>query len=482
MSDNVVGKGDKERVQNLPDINYDKVYARRWWIVAAVLIGTWVGTLGNSMMPVALPSIIEDYEVGLNLGVWVISVYVLLVAVFMPIFGWLGDRYGYRRIYLIGLVAVAVFSWAAALSPTFGWLIAFRALQGIGNATTLPAVMGIISQVFPSQERGLALGVWSTVNGAAHGLGPVISGLLVQNYNWPATFWFNGAITFLGAGFVFLVVPADRKLDERPFDLLGAGAFTMGILTLMFNLSQGSGMGWGSWLSLGLWVVFASLMALFLITEKRVSYPFIDLKLFNNRRYTAVTTIAGAQYFCLMGLPTLIALYLIQLRGVAIGTAGLLIAPLAVTLALFSPLGGRTVDRLGYQKTMIGGMTFVTLASGNMVFWGIDTPNWIIVLTLIVIGFGLGFTQSPSATGVTLVVRDDERGIALGIFHMLRFISGTLSVTIFGLILENARLNDFSLLQAFHWSFYLIITVAASSVMLAISMPGPPVKVATRAK
>ena len=210
-----------------------------------------------------------------------------------------------------------------------------------------------------------------------------------------------------------------------------------------------------------------------------MSYPFIDLQLFSNRRYTAVTTIAGAQFFCLMGLPLLIALFLIQLRGVTTGIAGLLIAPLAVTLAFFSPLGGRTADRLGYQKTIIGGMTIVTLAAGNMVFWGIDTPTWIIVLTLIVVGFGLGYTQSPSATGVTLVVRDDERGVALGIFHMLRFISGTLSVTIFGAILEYARLNDINLIRAFHWNFYLLITVAALAVVLAISMPRPSVKVAT---
>jgi MFS family permease len=178
----------------------------------------------------------------------------------------------------------------------------------------------------------------------------------------------------------------------------------------------------------------------------------------------------------------LLALYLIQLRGVATGIAGLLIAPLAVTLALFSPLGGRTADRLGYQTTIIGGMAVVTLATTSMVLWSISTPAWIIVLTLIVIGLGMGFTQSPSATGVTLVVRDDERGVALGIFHMLRFISGTFSVTIFGIILEYARLNGINPLQAFHWSFYLLIAMAALAVVLAISMPRPPpVAVATPA-
>ncbi len=456
-------------------INNEQIYSRRWWIVGTVLIGTWVGTLGNSMMPIALPSIVEQYGVGLNLGVWVISVYILLVAVIMPIFGWLGDRYGYRRIYAVGLIGMAVFSWAAALAPTFGWLIAFRALQGISNATTLPAVMGIISEVFPNRERGAAMGMWSTVNGAAHGLGPVISGFLVQNFSWPATFWINGTTALLGAILILLIVPSDRKLDTEPFDLLGAGALMLAMLTLMFNLSRGSDLGWGSWVSLGLWAAFAGLMILFMITEKRVSHPFVNLQLFGNKRYTAVTTIAATQFFCLMGLPILMALYLIQLRGIAAGIAGLLIAPLAATLALFSPLAGRTADRLGYQMTIIGGMVIVTLGAGSLALWSTHTSVWLVVITLVVIGLGMGFTQSPAAAGVTLVVREDERGVALGIFHMLRFISGTLSATVFGIILEYARLNGTDPLWAFHLSFYLVTAVAVVAVLLAISMPRPPV-------
>lgn len=451
----------------------DERYPRRWWIVGVVLVGTWVGTLGNSMMPVALPSILEQYDIGVNVGVWVISVYVLLVAVLMPIFGWLGDRHGFRRIYTVGLVGMAVFSWAAARAPSFGWLIAFRALQGMFNATTLPAVMGVISQVFPGNERGGAMGVWAAVNGAAHGLGPVISGFLVQSFGWPAMFWLNGATAFLGAALVFSLVPSDHRHDSRPFDLFGAGAFTLAMLTFMFNLTRGSDWGWGSWISLGLWAGFAALMLLFVVIEARVDQPFVNLHLLTNKRYSAVAAISSAQFFCLMGLQILMSLYLIQLRGFATGIAGLLIAPLAATLAIFSPVAGRTADRLDYQTTIIAGMAMVTLAAGSMAFWGSSTPAWIIVGTLIAIGLGMGFTQSPAATGITLVVRNDELGVALGIFNMLRFVSGTLGATIFGIILEYARLNSTDPLRAFHLSFYLLTVVAAVAVLLAFSMPRP---------
>jgi EmrB/QacA subfamily drug resistance transporter len=426
------------------------------------------------MMPVALPSIIEQYGVGLSSGVWVISIYVLLVAVLMPIFGWLGDRYGYRRIYTVGLAGMVLFSWGAALAPSFGWLLVFRVLQGIFNATTLPSVMGIISQVFPSRERGVAMGAWATVNGAGHGLGPVISGFLVQRFSWPATFWLNGATALLAVVLVPSVVPSDRKHDSRPFDLLGAGALTFAMLTLMFNLSEGKNLGWGSLISLSLWGAFAALMLLFVVREKRVSHPFVELRLFGNKRYRAVAAIASAQFFSLMGLQILLPLYLIQLRGFATGLAGLLVAPLASTMAICSPVAGRTADRLSYRITIIGGMAVVTLAAASMAFWDVVTPPWIIVVTLVVIGLGMGFTQSPAATGVTLVVREDELGVALGIFNMLRFVSGTFGATAFGIILETARLNGSNPLGPFHLSFYVLTAVVAVAVLLAISMPHPP--------
>ncbi|MEM8860230.1 MAG: MFS transporter [Chloroflexota bacterium] len=448
----------------------DSAYARRWWIVGAILIGTFAGATGNSMMAVALPNIVSDYQVGLNLGVWVIAVYSLFVAVFMPIFGWLGDRFGYRRLYIGGLLCLAIFSWAAAVAPSFFWLIVFRVFQGIGSATLLPAIMGIISQIFPEQERGLALGFWSMVNGAAHGSGPIISGFLIQALSWSAIFWFLGSMGFIAAAAVFWLAPVDSKEGSRQFDLLGAMAFTLAILTLMFNLSQGSTIGWSSWLSIGLWIAFAGLTVLFFLTERRVAEPFVDLNIFRNQRYTAVTLIAGAQFFTLLGVPILVALYLIDFRGMPTGLAGLLIAPLAITSAVFSPIGGRLADRYGFQRLLAAGMGIVTLAAVALLFWGAETPNWMIALPLAIMGVGMGFTQSPSAAGITLIVPNEQRGVAMGIFHMLRFIFGTLSVTLFGLILEGAPLNGSGQNQAFLWSFILLISVAAVATLLAFIM------------
>lgn len=455
-------------------MSVNHAYSRRWWIVGAVLIGTWVGTLGNSMLPVALPSIVEQYGVGLDLGVWVISIYVLFVAALMPIFGWIGDRYGFRLTYTIGLAGLGVFSWAAALAPSFGWLIAFRALQGIFNATTLPSVMGIISGVFPTDQRGAAMGVWAAVNGAAHGLGPPISGFLVQSFGWPALFWLNGATVLVAVVLVYSIIPPDRKHEARPFDFLGASVLVLAMLTLMLALSSSSLITWISSANLILWLTFAVLMAVFFFTETQIAFPFVELRLFANLRYSILVVISSAQYFCLMGLPILLAVYLIQLRGFSSGRTGMLIAPLAITLAVFSPLAGKIADHFGFRTTIITGMAILSLAMVGMSLWTVNVPTWLIVGTLISIGIGMGLIQSPAATGVTLVVRKIELGVALGLFNMLRFITGTLGVMIFGIILERVQPSPSDPLWSFHLSLYLLAASAVVATLLAFLMPRQP--------
>jgi EmrB/QacA subfamily drug resistance transporter len=447
------------------------VYSRRWLIASVVLIGTWVGTMGNSMIPVALPSIIKDYSIGKDEGVWIISIYTLLVGVLMPVFGWLGDRYGYRLLYSSTLIALAIFNGAAALAPNFGLLMTFRVLQGIFNAPTLVAVMAIISEVFPREERGAAMGFWATVNGAAHGFGPIISGFLVEHVGWQTIFWINGVTAVIGGLAVFYLVPTDHKDIKRPFDMIGAASFTIGMLIFMFVLSRGSTYGWTSPLILGLWTGLFGLLAVFITTERQVEKPFIELSLFNNRPYVMIVAINAAQFFCMMGLPVLLAFFFIDVQDRSSDISGLLIAPLASTLALSSPFGGRVADRVGFRNSMLIGMPLAALTAASMAFWDVPTPAGLIIITLIISGIGMGLTQSPAATGVTLVVPKEQLGVALGVFNMFRFVSGTLSVTTFGLILDQAEVKGLSELGAIHVGFYLVIAAACLAVLLAAIMP-----------
>jgi EmrB/QacA subfamily drug resistance transporter len=444
---------------------------RRWWSALAILVGTWSGTSLNSMIPVSLPDMLDTFGLGIDLGVWIISVFVLFSAVFMPISGWLGDRYGYRRVYLVGFSGVVASAWVAALAPGFGWLIGARTLQGIFNSVGLPSTMGIISSTFSSRERGLAMGVWAAVNGASHGLGPAISGFLVERYGWPATFWLNGSTALLAVLLILILVPSDRRRDSRPFDLLGAGALTLAMLTLMFTLRQSNDLGWATTASIGLWTIFGGLLLAFVVIERRVTQPFVKLELFAKRQYSVITAVSCAQFMVLIGLQLLLSLYLIQLRGLAEGLAGRLILPLASTLALFSPVAGRVADRLGFRRSMMIGLAIVTITVGSMGFWNTSTPAWLVVATLIPAGLGMGFAHSQGATGVSLAVGKDELGVALGIYNMLRFIAGTIGVNVLGIVVEGGRTGGALPLQPFQVSFYLLTAVAAAGLLLTVALP-----------
>jgi EmrB/QacA subfamily drug resistance transporter len=423
------------------------------------------------MATVALPAIMDHFDVKVSDATWVITIYILLVAVLMPIFGHLGDMYGYKRTYITGLGLLVLSSVLAALAPSFPLLILFRALQGIGNATTLPSVMAIITHVFPIQERGRAMGFWATVNGAGHGLGPVLSGFLTQYFGWPAIFFLNGAITLVGVLLIWRLVPPDSKRATHRFDFPGMLTMTLAALILMFNLNQGAKLGWGSHSSLALWVVFVGFLVAFLVIETRGRSPFVDLHLFTNRPYAAATAIIAAQFFCLFGMQLLLPLFLMRVQGYTSGQAGLLIFPLATTAALVAPLAGRFADSCGSKLSCFLGMGVVALAGFSLTFWQETTLPWQVVASLVVLGLGMGLTQSPVAAAVTFVVAKERLGVALGIFNMFRFISGTFGTIVFGIILQSA--SSPSNLEAFRLDFYLLIAVASTAALLALNLPGP---------
>ncbi len=445
---------------------------RRWWILATVLIGSLVGTFSNSMSNVALPSILKHYDADLKVGVWVVTLYVLLFSTLMPVFGRLGDMLGYKRIYLFGMLGLAVFSGLAAVAPSIGWLIFFRALSGIGNAPTLPAIMAIIAHVFPPEERGGALGFWATVNGAGHGFGPVLSGLLVQYLGWQSVFWFNAALALAGVVLIAAFVPSDTKRTSERFDYFGAITLTLAMIMVLFNLTEGLGKAYGPGLSLALWAACGALFVVFVVSQTRLRQPFVDLRLFSNSGYGIVTFVSSAQLFCLFGLQLLLPLFLINMQGRASGNAGLLIAPLAVSLAVISPIAGRLSDKIGSRFTCLAGMGVVALAGLGLSLWTGQTATGLIIVTLTILGIGMGMTQSPTANAVTLVVGKERLGVALGIFNMMRFVSGTLGATIFGTIL--GRGGAAAGLGAFRVDAYLLALVAGVAAFLSLKLPTAP--------
>ena len=277
----------------------------------------------------------------------------------------------------------------------------------------------------------------------------------------------------VGLLLMFRFVPVDHKHNRRPFDWLGAGAFSLAVLCLMLNLSQSGKTGWHPGAGYLLWALFVALAVGFTVTEKRIAQPFVDLKLFANRSYSALVAIASSQFFCLMGYHVLVPFYLIRLRGLAEVATGPIVALLPASLALFSPIAGQMVDRKGYPRTIRTGMITISAAAISCLFWIETTPLWLVGTTLALMGLGMSLVQSPAPAGVTLVTPNDQMGVALGIFNMLRFVSVTLSATLCGLILAPVRTGDAIALPAFRWGFILMAGVALAGTVLAITIAIP---------
>jgi EmrB/QacA subfamily drug resistance transporter len=250
----------------------------------------------------------------------------LLFAVTMPLFGRLGDMYGYKRAYVIGMGVFAAGSLLAPFAQTFPSLIVLRAVQGLGNGPILPAIMAVVGTLFPPGERGRAMGAWALVNSAFHALGPPMGGFLTQYFGWQSIFFSYVPLCVVALVLVWRLMPDDRKSQRQPFDVIGALTLTAATLMLMFNLRQGASLGWTSPVSIALWAVCVLLVAAFLVTERRVPQPFVDLELFRNKPFTAASTIAFIQALSQFGLLFLVPLFLINIQSYKAVQTGLILS------------------------------------------------------------------------------------------------------------------------------------------------------------
>jgi EmrB/QacA subfamily drug resistance transporter len=450
-----------------------RAFRLRWWILLTLLIGTVTGTLGNSLVNVALPTIMDYYAIDVSTGIWAVTIYILFFAVTMPLFGRLGDTYGYKRIYLVGITIFALSSCLAPLASSYPILILLRAIQGIGNGPILPTIMAVVGTLFPAGERGRAMGIWALANSASHAVGPTLSGLLTQYFGWQSIFYSYIPLCIAAVFLVWRLLPDDSKSERRPFDLIGATTLTAATLTLMFNLRQGASLGWTSTPSLMLWVVCGVLLMAFFITEQRVRQPFVELDLFLNRPYTAASAIAFLQAFCQFGLLFLIPLFLVEVQGQPAAKTGLMLSAMPVSMAIAAPIAGRLSDQYGCRILCLSGMATVAVSGLALSLLGPSTSVWSIVVSLVLAGIGMGMVQSPAPAAISLVISADKLGIAMGLFNLLRFLGGTLGPAAFAIVVQ--AVGPGFPAHAFRLDFYLVSFMAIVAVMIGILVPGTEV-------
>ncbi|MDX6665875.1 MAG: hypothetical protein QOG68_2081 [Solirubrobacteraceae bacterium] len=400
------------------------------WTLAIVSIALFMTTLDNLVVSNALPSIRAGLGASVEALQWTVNAYTLTFAVLLLTGAALGDRFGRRRMFVIGLSVFTGASALAALAPSIGALVAARAVQGAGAAMVLPLTLTLLSEAIAPERRGLALGIWSGVSGLGVALGPLVGGAVTEGISWQWIFWLNVPV---GA---ILLPLAVRRLKESHgpdsrLDLPGLALAGFGLLGVVFGIVRGPALGWTSTTVLVSIVTGAVLLAGFLAWERRAPAPMLPLRLFRSRAFAATNVVSLAMFFGVFGSIFFLAQFFQVAQGYSPLKAGLATLPWTGMPMFVAPLAGVLSDRIGSRPLMTLGLVLQAVA----VAWAaaISTPGLAyteLIVPLILGGTGMALVFAPAANAVLGSVRPEEAGKASGATNAIREIGGVLGVAV----------------------------------------------------
>ena len=420
-------------------------HPRRWAILGVLVVSLLVVILDNTVLNIALPTIQRDLGASQSELVWSIDSYILVFASLLFTWGILGDKYGRKKVLIIGLVLFGLASFACAFATTPGMLIGFRALMGVGGAAVLPTTLAIITVVFPPHERGKAIGAWAGAVGAAVALGPVLGGILLEHpewsswltgNDWGSVFLINVPIVIAGLIAIIRVVPETRNPHPRKLDLVGLVMSATGLVLLVYGIIEASATK--DWLApTVIWpITFGVLIiALFLWLEARSDHPSFDVSLFRNRGYAVSLTAVSLAFFAMSGITFSLPFYLQILRGYSTLTAGLCFLPFAIGQLIAAPRSAAMVKKFGYRTVMTTGLGFVAVAMFLLARVPIDAPLWAVLLVFFIFGFGMGNVIAPGSTVLQNVLPLARAGAGSAVQNTVRQVAGALGVAIVGTVL-----------------------------------------------
>ncbi|EGD54818.1 DHA2 family efflux MFS transporter permease subunit [Gordonia neofelifaecis] len=400
-----------------------------WPALWALVIGFFMVLVDTTIVSVANPAIKEALDPdtnNLDNVVWVTSAYLLAYAVPLLITGRLGDRFGPRNLYLIGITVFTLSSLGCGLSNTLTMLIAFRAVQGLGAAMVTPQTMAVITRTFPPHQRGAAMGLWGSVAGIAMLVGPLAGGLLVDHAGWEWIFFVNVPVGIIGFAAAWKLVP---KLETHPhrFDLVGVAISTIGLFLIVFGLQEGQKYDWAAWV----WVMViggVAIMALFLWQQSRTSSePLVPLELFRDRNFSISNIGIAVVGFAVTSM-TLPMMFFIQVaRGLSPTKSALLLIPMAVLAGILAPLAGKLLDRTDPRFLLVPGIGLYSVS----LFWyasmmNADTPIPMFLLPAALMGIANAGMWGPLATTATRNLPPRQAGAGAGIYNTTRQIGSVI--------------------------------------------------------
>ena len=405
----------------------------RWWTLGAMCFALFMLMLDNTVVNVALPSIQRDLHASLAALEWTVNAYTLTLAVLLVTGGRLGDIFGRRRMFLFGVVVFGLSSLAIGFAPSDGFLVAFRAVQGVGAAFMMPATLSIITQAFPPEQRGTAIGTWAGVSALALAIGPVVGGFLTEYVSWRAIFFINPPIAIVAVA-VTLFAARESRDDtvDRTVDYAGIGTVTLGLTALVLALVEGNDWGWGSFRVISLLVVAAVALVAFVLIERRVRAPIVNFTFFRSRTFVGANLVAFLISFAMFAQFFFLTLYLQNILHYSPLETGLRFLPSTMVIIIMAPLAGRLTDKVGSRPLMTLGLVIVAVALAIQSRLTVHSGYGLLLPGFVLMGLGMGLVMSPMSTAAMNSVDRTKAGAASGLLAMIRMVGSTFGVAVMG--------------------------------------------------
>lgn len=409
--------------------------AARGWVLAGTVLGSGLAFIDSSAVNLTLPVIQQQLGGGVEAAQWIMNAYALLLSALVLAGGAAADRYGRKRVFVIGVALFTMASAVCGLAPNLPILIAARAVQGVGAALLTPASLALLGAAYDAKGRGQAVGVWAGASGLTSAVGPVLGGWLTQSVSWRAVFFINLPVAAIAVWLVAAAARESRSPRSGPVDYAGAAAVTVGLAAVTWALTvapkQGTDLAVAAAGGLG-----GLALAAFLVIESRAANPMMPLMLFKSATFSGVNALTLALYAALGGALFLLPFELIRAHGYSPTLAGAALLPMSAGLAVLSPFTGRIASRIGARPLLIAGPILVAagfallgLSSSGRSYWTSVFPG------LAVLAVGMGVAVAPLTDAVLGAVADEYEGAAAGVNNAVARVAGLLAVALVGFVI-----------------------------------------------
>jgi EmrB/QacA subfamily drug resistance transporter len=405
---------------------------RRWWILLVLILALFGVSVDNTILIIALPTLARDLQASAADLQWMVDAYILVFAGFLLLSGALADRYGRRRMLVLGLILFGVGSLFAPFVTSADQLIALRAFMGLGASFMMPATLSIIADVFDSEERPKAIAAWGSISAIGIVAGPLLGGWLLDHFAWPSVFLINVPFAIVGIIATLAVVPESRAPGRVSLDIVGAVLSVVGLVALVFAIIEIPSRGWDDPSILVAFAIAAVTLGAFVVWERRTSAPMLDIGLFRDQGFAAACLSVTLVFFALNGALFFLTQYMQGVQGLDAFQTGLRFIPVAIGVMLGAGISASAVRRLGARVVTSAGLALMAIGLLAFALIRVDSGDVFIALLLFMCSAGIGLAMTPATDAIMGALPPDQFGVGSAVNDTTREIGGAMGIAILG--------------------------------------------------